>query len=77
MSMLLLANVFTTAVQVTGGQRFLLMLPLCLSVAIVYKTTRCASLRDMPVSALVLWVTIVLGMYAVGFGLWALYSVMV
>ncbi len=77
MSKLLLANVFMTAVQVTGGQRFLLMLPLCLSVAIVYKTTRCASLRDMPVSALVLWVTIVLGMYAVGFGLWALFSVMV
>ncbi len=77
MSKLLLASVFTTAVQVTGGQRFLLMLPLCLSVAIVYKTTRCASLRDVPVSALVLWVTIVLGMYAVGFGLWALYSVMV
>ncbi|MCH8243348.1 MAG: hypothetical protein IH897_12175, partial [Planctomycetes bacterium] len=45
--------------------------------AIVYKTTRCASLRDVPVSALVLWVTIVLGMYTVGFGLWALYSVMV
>ncbi len=77
MSILLLASVFTTAVQVTGGQRFLLMLPLCLSVAIVYKTTRCASLREMPVSALVLWMTIVLGMYAVGFGLWALYSVMV
>ncbi len=77
MSMLLLANVFITAVQVTGGQRFLLMLPLCLSVAIVYKTTRCASLRDVPVAALVLWVTIVLGMYTVGFGLWALYSVMV
>ncbi len=77
MSMLLLASVFTTAVQITGGQRFLLMLPLCLSVAVVYKTTRCGSLRDMPVSALVLWVTIVLGMYAVGFGLWVLYSVMV
>ncbi len=77
MNQFLLANVFTTAVQLTGGQRFLLMFPLCLSVALVYKTTRCESLRDVPVSALVLWVTIVLGMYAVGFGLWALYSVMV
>ncbi len=77
MNQLLLANVLTTAVELTGGQRFLLMLPLCLSVALVYKTTRCESLRDVPVSALVLWVTIVLGMYAVGFGLWALYSVMV
>lgn len=77
MNQMLLASVFTTAVQLTGGQRFLLMLPLCLSVAIVYKTTRHDSLREMPVAALVLWVTIVLGMYAVGFGLWALYSVMV
>ena len=68
---------FTTAVELSGPQRLFMMFPLCLSVAIVYKTTRCPSLRDMPVSALVLWVTIVLGMYTVGFGLWALYSVMV
>jgi uncharacterized membrane protein YoaT (DUF817 family) len=64
-------------VQLSGVQRFLLMLPLCLSIAVVYKTTRCERLRDVPVAALMLWVTIALGMYAVGFGLWAAFAISV
>ena len=71
------AKLFVTGVQITGGQRFLLMLPLCLCIAIVYKTTRCESLREVPVASLVLWGTIVLGMYVVGVGLWGLFSVTV
>jgi len=73
----ILASLFTSAMNISGGQRFLLMLPLCLSVAIVYKTTRCESLREVPVAALVLWVTILLGMYTVGFGLWAIFKLLV
>ncbi len=72
-----LAGLFTTPVELTGLQRLALMLPLCLSIAVIYKTTRCEELRDVPVWALVLWVTIVLGMYAVGVGLWAAFQVMV
>ena len=72
-----LAGLFTTPIELTGIQRFLLMLPLCLSIAIVYKTTRCRNVRDVPVAALVLWVTIVAGMYAVGFGLWLAFEIMV
>ncbi len=72
-----LAGLFTTPIELTGIQSFLLMLPLCLSIAIVYKTTRCRNLRDVPVAALVLWVTIVAGMYAVGFGLWLVFEIMV
>lgn len=72
-----LAGLFTTPIELTGIQRFLLMLPLCLSIAIVYKTTRCRNLRDVPTAALVLWVTIVAGMYAVGFGLWLVFEIMV
>ena len=53
------------------------MLPLCLSIAVVYKTTRCATLGEIPGAALVLWVTIVLGMLAVGFSFWALYAILV
>ncbi len=53
------------------------MLPLCLSIAAVYKTTRLEDVRAIPAAALVLWVTIVLGMCAVGLGLWALFSIMV
>lgn len=72
-----LAQLFVSGVELTGTQKFLLLLPICLSIAIVYKTTRCESVRDVPVEALVLWVSIVAGMYAVGLGLWAAYSVMV
>lgn len=72
-----LAGLFTTAVELTGVQRLLLMLPLCLSIAIIYKTTRCDNLREVPVAALALWITIVLGMYAVGLGLWVAFEIMV
>jgi hypothetical protein len=51
-----------------------MMLPLCLSIAVVYKTTRCERLRDVPIAAGILWVTILLGMAAVGVGLWSLFS---
>lgn len=68
---------FTTAVELSGPQRLFMMFPLCLSVAIVYKTTRCTSLREVPASAIVLWVTIVLSMLGVGVGLWLLFSIMV
>ena len=44
--------------------------------AIVYKTTRCRNLREVPAAALVLWITIVIGMYAVGISLWVLFQVM-
>jgi hypothetical protein len=61
----------------SGAHHILLILPLCLSIAIVYKTLRCENLRDIPAAAAVLWGTIVVGMYAVGVGLWALFSLMV
>jgi hypothetical protein len=72
-----LAGLFTTAMELSGRQRLMLMLPLCLSIAIVYKTTRCPNLREVPVAALILCVTIVIGMLAVGVGLWMLYLIMV
>ncbi len=71
------AALFTTAIELSGGQRFLLMLPLCLSISIVYKTMRCDDLRAVPMSALILWATIVAGMCAVGAGLWLLFTVLV
>jgi hypothetical protein len=62
--------------QLTGFSRFLLMLPLCLSVALVYKVTRIDHLRAAIAAALILWVTIVIGMIAVGVGLWLLFQIM-
>ncbi|MGB2984435.1 MAG: hypothetical protein WBE26_01015 [Phycisphaerae bacterium] len=72
-----LIGLFTTAIELTGIQRFLLMLPLCLSIAVVYKATRCRNLRDLPAAALILWVTIVVSMYAIGLGLWVAFESMV
>ena len=71
-----LAGLFTTPLDLSSRQRLLLMLPLCLSIAVVYKTTRYDHLGELPAASLVLWVTIVLGMFAVGIGLWALFSIM-
>ena len=54
-------------------QEMLLLLPLCLAISVVYKTTKCSTLSEVPVAALVSWVTIVIGMYAVGAALLILY----
>ncbi len=75
--MAVVGQLFVSAINVTGTFRWLLILPLCLSIAVVYKTTRCERLREVPPAALTLWVTIVVGMYAVGIGLWVLFTVMV
>jgi hypothetical protein len=72
-----LAALFTTGVPLSGVARLSLMLPLCLSIAIVYKTTRCRTLNEVPLAAAGLWVTIVLGMCVVGVGLWAAFELMV
>ena len=48
-----LSALFTTAIDLTGTQRFLLMLPLCLSIAVVYKTTRLEDVRAIPAAALI------------------------
>ena len=72
-----LAGLFTTSIDLTGMHHLLLMLPLCLSIAIVYKTTRCEKLRKVPAAALILWGTIVVGMYAVGVGLWLAFQIAV
>jgi hypothetical protein len=71
-----LALIFVNGIEVAGVWRQMLMFPLCLSIAVVYKTTRCESLQRVPVAAIVLWITIVICMYAVGVGLWALFSVL-
>ncbi len=71
-----LAQLFVTPVSLSGVEKSLLILPLCLSISIVYKATRLERLRDMPAAVAGLWVTIVIGMYAVGVGLWVVYRVL-
>ncbi len=73
----MLALIFRDAIEVTGLARAALILPLCLAIAVVYKTIRCEDLSRVPRAAAALWVTIVVGMYAVGIGLWLLFRTMV
>lgn len=68
---------FTSAMDLGGVQRFLLMLPLCLSIAIVYKTIRLPDDRSLVPATVALWITIVLGMCAVGLALWILSELLI
>ncbi|HOA74064.1 MAG TPA: hypothetical protein PL151_04860 [Phycisphaerae bacterium] len=68
--------IFTTPVPLTGWQQLFMLLPLCLAVSIVYKLTKMENLREVPAAALVTWVTIVAGMFAVGIGLYGLHRLL-
>lgn len=70
-----LAALFLDPVPLTGLQRALLLLPICLSISVVYKTIKCPNVREIPLAAAGLWLTIVFGMWAVALGLWILYQV--
>jgi hypothetical protein len=72
----MIESILAAGAQLTGLTRFMLMLPLCLSVAVVYKVTRIDDLREAFAAAFVLWITIVIGMIAVGVGLWLLFLIM-
>lgn len=74
--MTILAGFLTTGVSLSGWQRLLLMFPLCLSIATVYKTLRMDNTRELPLAILVLWGTIVVGMCSVGIGLWMMFEVL-
>ena len=44
----LLATLMIHPLALDRWQQMLLLLPLCLAVSIVYKTTRCANVREVP-----------------------------
>ncbi len=71
----LCAGLFTVPITLSGPQHAALLVPLSMAIAVVYKTIRCEHVRQIPGAALVLCVTIVLGMYAVGVGLWLLHLI--
>lgn len=71
------ALILATTTFWSGSQKLMMMVPLCFSIALVYKTIRCDDLHELPAAVGGLLVTIVLGMAAVGLGLWLLFQVMV
>lgn len=72
----ILAQWFVRPLSLNGAQQFYMLLPLVFAVAVVYKTIHCRRLRDIPVAAVVLWITILCGMFGIGIGLYAVYSLL-
>ena len=70
----LLLGIFIKPFYPVGWQRIALLLPLCLTISVVYKTTRCERVREIPLASLVLWITIVVAMFLVGGALLLLHT---
>jgi len=51
-----------------------LVLPLCASVAVIYKTIRVHDLRQLPVQAGILIILMLAGLFTLGVGLWAIHE---
>ncbi len=62
--------------ELSGMQRMGLLLPLTASIAVVYKTLKVPTVREIPLASLTLWLTIVIGMYLVGTILAVIYHVL-
>ena len=68
-----LATLFLDPIHLSGPVRAAMLLPICLCIGVVYKTIKTPELQDIPKASVVLWMTIVLGMWAVAFVLWVVY----
>lgn len=72
----MLAALFVDWIPITGAGRLGMLLPLALSVSIVYRTIRCERLAAIPAASLVLWVMIVAGMMLIGVVLLAIFHLL-
>jgi len=69
-----LGQFFVNPLPLSGFIKAVLILPLCLSISIVYKATRMDDLSRLRPAVAGLCLTIVVGMYAVGLGLWLMFQ---
>ena len=72
----LLAALFITPLICDRRTGMLLLLPLSLAISVIYKTIKCRELGEVPLAALVCWVTILVGMFVVGVALLVIYRVL-
>jgi len=71
-----LATLFINPLGCDRRTGMLLVLPLSLAVSVVYKTIKCRDLREVPLAALVSWITILVGMAVVGVALLGIYHIL-
>ena len=70
----MIAELFVNPLILPFNNTLWLLLPLCASVAIVYKAIRVDSLRRLPLQAGVLIVYMLGGLFALGASLWAIHE---
>lgn len=61
-----LHDLFIKPKLITGVGRLLMLIPLTLSISIVYKTIRCRTAASIPLASLTLCIMILAGMLLVG-----------
>lgn len=70
-------SLFVEPIPIKGLGRLGMLLPLSLSIAIVYKTIRCRRPGSIPLASLRLGFMIVFGMMLIGVILWAVFLLLV
>ncbi|MCK5113425.1 MAG: hypothetical protein KAR11_01530 [Phycisphaerae bacterium] len=68
----MIANLFYNPMQIPWSSVIWYVLPLCLSVTIVYKTVRTRNLRKLPLQSAILLLYLLGCLGALGAGLWIL-----
>lgn len=71
-----LATFFTQPMTITGVGRLAMLIPLTLSISIVYKTMRCERLSRVPAASVVLTIMILLSMGMIGLVLLVLFRLL-
>lgn len=61
-----LRTLLVEPIEIRGVGRLLMLVPLTLSISLVYKTIRCRELKHVPWAAMKLCVMILSGMLAIG-----------
>jgi hypothetical protein len=64
-----LRELFVKPIPITGIGRLVMLVPLALSVSIVYKTIRCKRLRTIPTASVTMCLAIVFFMMLIGVSL--------
>ncbi len=72
----MIAELFVHPCVIPYHMTLLLLPPLCILVAIVYKTVRVRELRMLPKQAGILILYMLGGLFALGLGLWAIQEFM-
>lgn len=72
----LLTGLFVKPISITGFWRLGMLIPLTLSISVVYKTMRCEKLSAVPMASLILCVMILTCMGLIGVALYGAFNLL-